>query len=195
MIWYCIGSICLSLTILCLIIVRHLLKFEDKYREGYAYPKVGDLIPFYDDDKTGGSRRYIAEVVDIIPFAKAPASVIKRWRNEVNECDWLYDKYTSHFIVIRVPQYDDNLLYCAQDQEDGWFSFDNEKWWQSGRLDVDGRTSTILYQYSLDMYAEYGHKIEIKFNSELPQPLIDKLLKDAFIKRVASSPSITDVCD
>lgn len=110
-------------------------------------PEIGKIYAFFDDGKTGLSRRYKATVIDIIPSnvveEKMP-ELFAGWKENLNEADFLYAPITDFFIKCSIPKYDNNFVYFVRDKSDGWFSIDYPHGWMSGALDVDG---------------EYGRKI------------------------------------
>lgn len=111
-------------------------------------PEVGKFYHFWDDGKRSVSRHYIAKVEKIIPFEEAKniftyfydevKSLVERWKDEVEDYEWLYNKETDFFIECSIPLYDKDPIYFVRDKENGWFSINTTSWWQSGRLDVDG---------------------------------------------------------
>lgn len=108
-------------------------------------PEIGKTYAFFDDGKTGLSRRYKATVTGIIPFhlIKANHPVLYcSWRREARCAPNLYAKETDYFVECFVPKYEDGyLIYCVRDVNDGWFSIDHPHGWMSGLLDVDGEYS------------------------------------------------------
>lgn len=105
-------------------------------------PEVGKTYAFFDDGKTGLSRRYKATVTGIIPFhlikAKYP-ELYYSWQRETRCTPDLYANSTDYFVECSAPKYeDDHLVYFVRDTKDGWFSIDYPHGWMSGLLDVDG---------------------------------------------------------
>lgn len=108
-------------------------------------PKVGEYYHFWDDGKVAASRHFICKCEEIIPFEKVKKvnindsiSLYDIWKDEVEECDWLYDKETDYIVVCSCPKYDEDKLYFSRTVNGGWFSFNVTNFWQSGELDVDG---------------------------------------------------------
>lgn len=106
--------------------------------EDCSMPVVGEKYRFFDDGKTGYSRRFIAECVKIIPYSEASAELIDAWQNNVEDCPWLFHKHTDYFVVCSIPSYDKNPVYCVRQRNGGWFSIDYPNWWMGGELDVKG---------------------------------------------------------
>lgn len=108
-------------------------------------PEIGKTYAFFDDGKTGLSRRYKAIVTGVIPFhlvKKKFPELYYQWKREVRIGPDLYAKETDYFVECSVPKYeDDDLVYCVRDTKDGWFSIDFPHNWMSGLLDVDGEYS------------------------------------------------------
>lgn len=108
-------------------------------------PEIGKTYAFFDDGKTGLSRRYKATVTGIIPFhlikAKYP-ELYYSWQRETRCTPDLYAKETDYFVECSAPKYeDDHLVYFVRDTKGGWFSIDYPHGWMSGLLDIDGEYS------------------------------------------------------
>lgn len=104
----------------------------------YPMPTVGQKYRFFDDGKTGYSRRYIAECLEIIPFDKADEQLKEAWLLNVQDCPWLYHTKTDYFIKCSISSYDNNPVYFVRQRSGEWFSIDYPNWWMSGVLDVRG---------------------------------------------------------
>ena len=104
-------------------------------------PEIGKTYAFFDDGKTGLSRRYKATVTGIIPFhlikTKYP-ELYYSWQRETRGTPDLYANSTDYFVECSIPKYDDGFVYFVRDKNDGWFSIDYPHDWMSGLLDVDG---------------------------------------------------------
>lgn len=129
-------------------------------------PKIGEFYHFWDDGKCSVGRHYIAKVERIIPFELAEniffhtddsllISLLERWKEEVEECKWLYNQETDFFIECSIPIYDKDSIYFVRDKYDGWFSIDTTGWWQRGRLDIDGS----IYKRVLEDSSEETRKL------------------------------------
>ena len=135
-------------------------------------PEVGKSYHFWDDGKTSVSRHYICKVERIVPFEEAKNIILSTprgendiyengkfenvfinmslediWKEEVRQCDWLYEKETDYFIEASCPVYDDNNLWFARTKYGGWFSMNIQSWWQSGALDVDENIFTNIVEF------------------------------------------------
>lgn len=105
------------------------------------------LYAFFDDGKSGYGRRYIAVVNSVVPFdevKKKDKKLYKAWKSEVKNCYWLYAKETDYFISCTVFGYSISPIWFARTVDGGWFSFDYEDTWESGRLDVSGKICAEL---------------------------------------------------
>ena len=104
-------------------------------------PEIGKTYAFFDDGKTGLSRRYKATVTGIIPFhlikTKYP-ELYSSWQLETRCTPDLYASSTDYFVECSIPKYDDDFVYFVRDIKNGWFSIDYPHSWMSGLLDVDG---------------------------------------------------------
>lgn len=107
-------------------------------------PEIGKTYAFFDDGKTGLSRRYKATVTGIIPFhlikAKYP-ELYYSWQRETRCTPDLYTNSTDYFVECLIPKYDDGFVYFVRDKSGGWFSIDYPHAWMSGLLDIDGEYS------------------------------------------------------
>lgn len=107
-------------------------------------PEVGKTYAFFDDGKTGLTRRYKATVLDKISFEISEElypELFAGWKENLEEADFLYAPITDFFIRCSIPKYDDNFVYFVRDKSDSWFSIDYPHGWMSGLLDVDGEYS------------------------------------------------------
>lgn len=110
---------------------------EDKQK---AIPEVGKEYHFFDDGKTGRSRRFIVNIIEVIPFSEMKdRKVVKAWKNEVKECFWLYAKTTDYFVKGICSDYDTNALWFVRTLDGRWFSIDYPNCWMGGVLDVDNK--------------------------------------------------------
>lgn len=104
-------------------------------------PEIGKTYAFFDDGKTGFSRRYKATVTGIIPLhlirEKYP-ELYYSWQRETICTHNLYANSTDYFVECSIPKYDDGFVYFVRDKNDDWFSIDYPHGWMSGLLDVDG---------------------------------------------------------
>jgi hypothetical protein len=93
----------------------------------------------FDDGKIRPSRRHEVVITEIIPFNEIDQEILDKWKNEVNQCDWLYRETTDYFIKAEANEevngnvIDETLIF-VRSKNDGWFSLG---FW-GGRLDVDG---------------------------------------------------------
>ena len=124
-----------------------------------AVPIVGNEYHFFDDGKIKPSRHSIATILRLVSpdeaknifvdsMALGHVSLWEIWKDEVEQCDWLYEKTTDWFVEASDKDYDEHNLWFVRTQDGGWFSMDVENGWQSGRLDIDGS----LYEMIKDLY-------------------------------------------
>lgn len=107
-------------------------------------PEIGKTYAFFDDGKTGLSRRYKATVLDIIPsnvVEELYPELFAGWKENLYEANFLYASITDFFIKCSIPKYDNSFVYFVRDTKNGWFSIDYPHGWMSGLLDVDGEYS------------------------------------------------------
>ena len=107
-------------------------------------PVLGQTYNYFDDGKIRPSRRMEVVITEIIPFNEIDAETLESWKEEVEECNWLYDKETDFFVKGDLKVSDDKIekiiFVRTINNNDGWFSLG---WW-GGRLDIDGSLNALL---------------------------------------------------
>jgi hypothetical protein len=98
----------------------------------------------FDDGKIRESRRIEVIITKIIPFDEIDSETLEFWKEEVEECDWLYAKETDYFVKadLKVSENEIKKIIFVRtiNNNDGWFSLG---YW-GGRLDVDGKLTESL---------------------------------------------------
>ena len=106
--------------------------------------ELNKTYDYFDNGKIKESRRMPVTITEIIPFDKIDKETLLLWKEEVEECHWLYAKETDFFIKADLKVFDDKIekiiFVRTINKNDGWFSLD---WW-GGRLDVDGSLAGLL---------------------------------------------------
>jgi hypothetical protein len=100
-------------------------------------PEVGKEYHTFDDGKINPSRHSIATITEIIPFAEADTEMLDFWKQEVEDCYWLFAKETDYFVKA---EYADETSYFVRTKDGGWFSLG----WFGARLDIDGSLYTKM---------------------------------------------------
>lgn len=103
-------------------------------------PEIGKNYNCFDDGKITQSRLYTVDVVDVISFDKIDIETLEEWKDQVEQCDWLFAKETDYFIKTENGE-DGNATFVRTLNGD-WFSIG--QFMNSGRLDVDGELTAIL---------------------------------------------------
>jgi hypothetical protein len=107
-------------------------------------PVLGQTYNYFDDGKIRPCRRMEVVITEIIPFNKIDDITLNDWKEEVEECDWLYANKTDFFVKADLKVSDDkteNIIFVRTiNNNDGWFSLG---WW-GGRLDIDGSLNALL---------------------------------------------------
>ena len=85
----------------------------------------------FDDGKIRPSRLSIATISKVIPFAEINPELLDTWKQNVEDCYWLYATETDYFIEA---EYDDETAHFVRTTDGGWFSLG----WFGARLDIDG---------------------------------------------------------
>lgn len=106
-------------------------------------PELDKEYHTFDDGKVKPSRHSIATITKIIPFAEADSELLDTWKQNVEECHWLYAPKTDYFVRAT---YDDTTEHFVRTTDGGWFSLG----WFGARLDVTGK----LYKSMIEFYGE-----------------------------------------
>lgn len=96
-------------------------------------PIINKTYNHFDDGKIRESRRDTVLIKEIIPFDDIDTDTLKMWEDDVENCDWLYEKQTDYFIKGYLKETKEEIIY-VRTKNYGWFSLG---YW-AGRLDLDG---------------------------------------------------------
>ena len=122
-------------------------------------PIVGKTYDFFDDGKITRTRHSMTTILRLVSPDDAKnimvdsmvlghVSLWEIWKDEVEQCDWLYEKTTDWFVEASDRDYDENNLWFVRTQDGGWFSMNIQSSWQAGRLDVDGHLfESVKYMF------------------------------------------------
>lgn len=105
-------------------------------------PEIGKTYNCFDDGKIRHSRLYTVDVKEVISFDKIDNETLNEWKEQVEQCYWLFAKETDYFIKTENGE-DGNAIF-VRTLDGGWFSIGG--FMNSGRLDVDGELTYILYE-------------------------------------------------
>lgn len=94
--------------------------------------KIGDIYDYYDDGKIRESRRSEVKITSIVEFKDIDLETLELWKEEVEECYWLYSKQTDYFIKADLLDGENQEVTFARSLNNGWFSLG---FW-AGRLDT-----------------------------------------------------------
>ena len=83
-------------------------------------PEIGKFYFCYDDAKLRLSKQEIVKVLDVIPFNKISKKVLKLWKAEIKEADFLFNKETDYFIKVKELEYD-TIHYLVRTIHNDWF--------------------------------------------------------------------------
>jgi hypothetical protein len=107
-------------------------------------PVLGQTYNYFDDGKIKKIRRMEVVITEIIPFNKIDEETLNDWKQEVEECHWLYAKETDFFVKADLKVSNDKIekiiFVRTINNNNGWFSLG---WW-GGRLDIDGSLNDAL---------------------------------------------------
>lgn len=88
-------------------------------------PVVGGIYPFFNDGKIRESRRGNCLITGIVPMYNAPMDVRAWWLRDKKQCDWLYARFTDHFVFGNVSyewgESEEDHIF-ARTVDGGWFS-------------------------------------------------------------------------
>lgn len=148
-------------------------------------PKVGDVLPCFDDGKKKPSRLYSVNVIDVVPFEeglerefemidfdydnniggvrfiKAPLSVA--WKKAYTETDWIFNETTDYFIITTNGDEYEPFEVFARRKNGGWFSFPIKNYMTAGDLDSDMAYFNDWQgsEYYNDVYCSEKHKFKM----------------------------------
>lgn len=111
-------------------------------------PILNKTYYFFDDGKIRYSRRSRVVIKEIIPFNEIDQETLAKWKEEINECDWLYKETTDYFVKAEAIEevngnvIDETLIF-VRSKNDGWFSLG---FW-AGRLDIDGTLNAFCEEH------------------------------------------------
>lgn len=148
-------------------------------------PVVGKKYHFFDDGKIKPSRHYIAKIVKLIPFSEfenvkyedllceeeatqyladkdhTGPNLLEIWKEEIENCDWVFAKETDYAVKAIVEVYDDNPIFFVRDKHGAWFSLGTVTGWESGRLDIDNSLfDTFIKEYYPDYHILHQKDLE-----------------------------------
>jgi hypothetical protein len=112
-------------------------------------PVLGKIYNYFDDGKIRLSRISEVIITEIIPFAEIDEATLELWKEEIEECHWLYAKETDFFVKGDLKISDNKIekiiFVRTINNNDGWFSLG---WW-AGRLDIDGSLKALLNENNI----------------------------------------------
>ena len=105
-------------------------------------PVVGKKYHYFDDGKIKVSRRCEVVITEVIPFEKIDEETLNYWKEEVEECDWLYAPKTDFFVKAETTFSDGSIrtMIFVRTIHNDWFSLG----WIGSRLDIDGSLNDTL---------------------------------------------------
>jgi hypothetical protein len=103
-------------------------------------PVVGKTYHYFDDGKIKVSRRGEVLITEVIPFEKIDEDTLNKWKEEVEEWDWIYAPKTDFFVKAELTLFDGSIQIFVRTIDDDWFSLG----FLAGRLDIDGSLNDML---------------------------------------------------
>ena len=95
-------------------------------------PILNKTYDFYDDGKITYSRHDKVIITDIISFDKIDQDILSLWKEEIEDCNWLYNKETDYFVKGHLERDNEDVVF-VRCLDNSWFSLG---FW-GGRLDID----------------------------------------------------------
>ena len=142
-------------------------------------PKVGEVLHFWDDGKSGDSRHYLAVVTHVLtkeqmkmvswtpsecfePWEDAngkwhdvPNDFLDVWEYNKQQYDWIFADDTDFFVGCAIPEYDEHILWFVRTKYGQWFSMEAQSCWQCVFLDVTGEK----YKNNIEAGYTYSERI------------------------------------
>lgn len=112
--------------------------------EVISVPAIGDSYYFFDNDIIKTEKRYSAIVTDVIRFENAESWLIHEWNENKKYGFGRYAEQTDCFVVCKIDDYDDDLIYFVRDIHGAFYSIETTSEWQLGRLDITGEYNEAL---------------------------------------------------
>lgn len=109
-------------------------------------PKVGETYNTFDDGKISPSRMYQVTIKKVIPFNEIDKETLNRWKEEVKEVYWLYNKETDYFVICEPDEEDNSIEVFVRTTDNRWFSF-SDAFLTYSMLDVDGDLYEQMKEY------------------------------------------------
>lgn len=106
--------------------------------------QIGKIYNYFDDGKIRESRRMSVKITAIIPFDEIDSETLSLWKEDVEQCDWLYHEETDFFVKgdVKINKGLEKPIVFVRTLDGGWFSLG---FW-GGRLDVDGSLMKSIKQ-------------------------------------------------
>jgi|WetSurMetagenome_2_1015567.scaffolds.fasta_scaffold149972_2 hypothetical protein len=85
---------------------------------------IGKIYNYCDDGKHSESRIHDVLLAEKIPFKNADKALLEEWKQEKEECYWLYADKTDYFIkgVIKFSDNKEEDVCFVRTKYNGWFS-------------------------------------------------------------------------
>ena len=103
-------------------------------------PEIGKEYNCFDDGKISPSRLYTVNIKEIIPFREIDEETLNLWKDQTNNCNWLFAKITDVFVKTENSDKENETFVRTIDG--GWFSIGG--FLEGGRLDITGELTKML---------------------------------------------------
>jgi hypothetical protein len=119
-----------------------MVKRKQKTTMRETIPVVGKKYHYFDDGKIKVSRRCEVVITEVIPFEKIDEETLNYWKEEVEECDWLYAPKTDFFVKGQSTFSDGSIrtMIFVRTIDNDWFSLGLI----GSKLDIDGSLNDTL---------------------------------------------------
>ena len=148
-------------------------------------PKVGDILPAFDDGKLTPSRLYPVKVIEVLPWNESTLNRVFKtldffseletedifgefplknaWNFAWHEYDWVFNSTTDYFIVTETNFDYEPIEIFARTKNGGWFSFPIDSYMTGSRLDSNMERFNAWKDSDCEILKESYSKINNKF--------------------------------
>jgi hypothetical protein len=147
-----------------------------------AIPIIGKTYHYFDDGKIKLSRRGEVVITEVIPFKDIDQDTLNYWKEEVEECDWLYAPNTDFFVKSELTLSDGSIrtVIFVRTIDNDWFSLGL----RAGRLDIDGSLNDTLKDKEFQQGLVDKFNKDLRFNDASIYTILLALVQDSSIEEV-----------
>ena len=105
-------------------------------------PSIGRKYFAFNDGKVRPSRTVVIKITDIFNEKTIVDHIYDLWREESENCDFLYSSETDYFIYGEDIEHPEDIYVFARTNDGGWFSFNQG--FGDVSLDTTGRQFNVM---------------------------------------------------